>query len=115
MLGDAVYSKMPFAGTTRPVSEELTELVLNRTWRPALAVTGMEGYPLPVNAGNVTLPFSTAKLSFRLPPTLDAEKATNTIRDMLESDPPWRRSVQGGSRTGRAGTRRSFRRGSRNP
>jgi acetylornithine deacetylase/succinyl-diaminopimelate desuccinylase-like protein len=103
VLGDAVYSKMPFAGTTRPVSEELTELVLNRTWRPALAVTGMEGYPLPVNAGNVTLPFSTAKLSFRLPPTLDAEKATNTIRTMLESDPPYGAEVVFKAEAGQGG------------
>ena len=72
VLGDAVYSKLPFAGSTKPMSQDLTELVLNRTWRPALAVTGMDGYPLPINGGNVLLPYTTAKLSFRLPPTLDA-------------------------------------------
>src|SRR4029077_3530382 len=34
VLGDAVYSKMPFAAGTRPMNEDLTQLVLNRTWRP---------------------------------------------------------------------------------
>ena len=49
--------------------------MLNRTWRPQLAVTGIEGLPPPGNAGNVLLPFTTAKLSLRLPPTLDANAA----------------------------------------
>jgi acetylornithine deacetylase/succinyl-diaminopimelate desuccinylase-like protein len=88
VLGDAVYNKMPFAGATRPVSSDLTELVLNRTWRPQLAIIGMEGYPLPRDGGNVMLPFSTAKVSLRLPPTLDAQSATGLVKKILEADPP---------------------------
>ena len=30
---------------------------------PQLAITAMEGYPLPENGGNVLLPYSVAKLS----------------------------------------------------
>jgi acetylornithine deacetylase/succinyl-diaminopimelate desuccinylase-like protein len=88
VLGDAVYNKMPFAGHTKPVSSDLTELVLNRTWRPQLAITGMEGYPPPRDGGNVLLPFSTAKVSLRLPPTLDAQSATDLVKKILEADPP---------------------------
>jgi len=74
-LGDNVYTKFPFAGGTKPMSDDVTELVLNRTWRPQLAVTGIAGLPQPGDAGNVMLPYTTAKLSLRLPPTLDAEAA----------------------------------------
>jgi acetylornithine deacetylase/succinyl-diaminopimelate desuccinylase-like protein len=49
----------------------------------------MDGYPLPANAGNVLLPFSTAKLSLRLPPTADAEKARAALRAALEKSPPY--------------------------
>ena len=35
------------------MASDLTELILNRTWRPQLAVTAMDGYPLPENGGNV--------------------------------------------------------------
>src|SRR5205823_8000579 len=70
VLGDAVYDRFPFAGATRPMADDKSELVLNRTWRPQLAVIGMDGYPVPGDAGNVLLPFSTAKLSLRTPPTL---------------------------------------------
>ncbi|HEY4125461.1 MAG TPA: M20 family metallopeptidase [Rhizomicrobium sp.] len=93
ILGDAVYSKMPFAGETEPVSDDLTQLILNRTWRPQLAITGMEGYPLPENAGNVLLPFSTAKLSLRLPPTCDGETATQSVKRALETDAPYHAQV----------------------
>ncbi|HVV65857.1 MAG TPA: M20 family metallopeptidase [Rhizomicrobium sp.] len=102
-LGEAVHSKLPFAGATRPMSADLAELVLNRTWRPALAVTGMEGYPAPENAGNVLLPYTTAKLSFRLPPTCDAQAATNAIKTALEADPPYGAEVEFDAEEGQSG------------
>jgi acetylornithine deacetylase/succinyl-diaminopimelate desuccinylase-like protein len=87
-LGATVHSKFPFAAGTRPMSDDLTELVLNRTWRPQLAVTGIDGLPQPGDAGNVLLPYTTAKLSLRLPPTLDAEAAGATLQRLFEADPP---------------------------
>jgi acetylornithine deacetylase/succinyl-diaminopimelate desuccinylase-like protein len=89
ILGDGVWSGMPFAGRTKPMVEGNAEILLEKTWRPQLAVTGMDGYPLPANGGNVLLPYSTAKLSVRLPPTLDAEKARAAMKTALEKDPPY--------------------------
>jgi acetylornithine deacetylase/succinyl-diaminopimelate desuccinylase-like protein len=88
-LGDEIYAKFPFVPGMRPADDDLSELVLNRTWRPQLAVTGMEGLPTPGNAGNVLLPFTTAKLSLRLPPTLDPAAAGALVRDLFEKDPPY--------------------------
>ena len=88
-LGDAVYTKFPLKAGISPMDDNLTELVLNRTWRPQLAVTGIDGLPPPVNAGNVLLPSTVAKLSLRLPPTLDAARASDAVRTLLEKDPPY--------------------------
>ena len=88
-LGDAVYTKFPLKTGMSPMSGDLTELVLNRTWRPQLAVIGIDGLPAPADAGNVLLPSTVAKLSLRLPPTLDAETASNIVRALLEKDPPY--------------------------
>src|SRR6266576_3466005 len=66
ILGKDVYAKFPFAGGTRPMADDPAELILNRTWRPELAVVGGEGLPAPANAGNVLLPSTTLKLSLRL-------------------------------------------------
>jgi hypothetical protein len=89
VLGDAVYTKFPLKTGMSPMSGDLTELVLNRTWRPQLAVTGIDGLPPPKDAGNVLLPSTVAKLSLRLPPTLDAATAGDIVRTLLEKDPPY--------------------------
>ena len=88
-LGDQVYAKFPFVDAMQPARGELAELVLNRTWRPALSVTGLAGAPEPGNAGNVLRPFTEAKLSMRLPPTADAAKASKRMKEILEADPPY--------------------------
>jgi acetylornithine deacetylase/succinyl-diaminopimelate desuccinylase-like protein len=88
-LGDAVYTKFPLKTGMSPMSGDLTELVLNRTWRPQLAVTGIDGLPAPTDAGNVLLSSTVAKISLRLPPTLDAARASDIVRTLLEKDPPY--------------------------
>lgn len=103
ILGDEVYTKMPMANGTQPMASDLTELILNRTWRPQLAVTAMDGYPLPENGGNVLLPYSTAKLSVRLPPTCDAVKATLAIKHELEKSAPYGAEVAFDAEDGQTG------------
>jgi acetylornithine deacetylase/succinyl-diaminopimelate desuccinylase-like protein len=88
-LGEAVYVKFPFTPGMRPVSEDLVELILNRTWRPALAAIGLDGMPDLASAGNVLRPATALKLSLRLPPTLDAEAAADLLKTVLEADPPY--------------------------
>lgn len=88
-LGDEVFTKFPFVSGMKPAAADLAELVLNRTWRPKLAVTGFEGAPAPGAAGNVLRPFTAVKLSMRLPPTVDAEAASAELKATLERDPPY--------------------------
>jgi len=89
VLGDEVWNKFPLQDGTQPVSKDLSELVLNRTWRPALAVTGADGWPAIGNAGNVLRPRTALKLSLRVPPTLDAPTALARVKALLEKDPPY--------------------------
>jgi len=89
VLGKAIYQKFPFVDGMQPVTEDLTELVLNRTWRPQLAVTGAEGLPPLESAGNVLRPKTSVKLSLRVPPTLDGAKAGEFVKQLLEQDPPY--------------------------
>ena len=93
VLGASLYTKFPFAGRTGPMAEDLAELVLNRTWRPQLAVIGIDGLPVPQNAGNVLLPYTTARLSLRLPPTLPGARAGQVLKRLLEESPPYHSDV----------------------
>ncbi len=89
LLGRGVFTKFPFVAGAMPALSDPAELVLDRTWRPQLAVTGIDGLPPPENAGNVLLPRTAAKLSLRLPPNLDGEKALAVIKSLLEEKPPY--------------------------
>lgn len=88
VLGSTCYKRFPFANGTQPNSTDPADLILNRTWRPALEVTGAAGIPALADAGNVLRPSTTLKLSLRLPPTCDADNAAAALQQTLESDPP---------------------------
>ncbi|HUO93019.1 MAG TPA: M20 family metallopeptidase [Rhizomicrobium sp.] len=89
ILGSHVFDEFPFAKGVEPVTRDLAELILNRTWKPQLAVTGMDGLPQPANAGNVMLPETIAKVSIRLPPTLPAKKVDGLLKELFEASPPY--------------------------
>ncbi len=90
VLGPNSTARFPWAkDTMKPMAEDLTEAVLNRTWRPFLSTVGASGLPALENAGNVLRPQTTLKLSLRVPPTGDAEKFTQNMKRILEQDPPY--------------------------
>jgi acetylornithine deacetylase/succinyl-diaminopimelate desuccinylase-like protein len=93
-LGEEVHTKFPFTPGMTPVSQDIVELVLNRTWRPQLATIGMDGLPTPGNAGNVLRPYTSTRLSLRLPPTLDAEEAEAAVKALLLADPPYGATIE---------------------
>jgi acetylornithine deacetylase/succinyl-diaminopimelate desuccinylase-like protein len=69
-------------------AETLQELVYEKFPWAVLAITGQEGMPDLINAGNVLLPYTVLKLSFRLPPTVDANDAAVAVKSALEADTP---------------------------
>ena len=94
VLDREIWAKFPFLPGMSPMHSELHELVLNRTWRPALSITGVDGMPPLSNAGNVLRPHTAVKLSLRLPPTLDGEKAGKVLRSLLLDNPPYGARVE---------------------
>jgi acetylornithine deacetylase/succinyl-diaminopimelate desuccinylase-like protein len=103
IIGEAALTKYPFAGNTRPMTDDRTQALLNRTWRPALSVVGADGMPAIANAGNVLRPFTSLKLSLRLPPTVDGAAATAALKTLLEADPPYDADVRFESDQGASG------------
>jgi acetylornithine deacetylase/succinyl-diaminopimelate desuccinylase-like protein len=109
ILGDSVWKHFPWVGCSHepggqagahdkhahamPTTTDPVEGILARTWRPALSVTGAAGLPSIDAAGNVLRPKTSLKLSMRLPPTVDGERATAALRRALEADPPYQARV----------------------
>jgi acetylornithine deacetylase/succinyl-diaminopimelate desuccinylase-like protein len=88
-LGDELWKKFPIGPGVGPVTTHPAELILNRTWRPGLAITGAAGLPPIESAGNVLRPVTTLSLSIRIPPRVDPELATRAVKAELERDPPY--------------------------
>lgn len=88
VVDTAIFDKFPLVDGLKPMSDELTELVLNRTWRPALSVTGIGGMPPLESAGNVLRPETSVKLSLRLPPTANGKVCGELLKEALLRDPP---------------------------
>lgn len=79
----------PLLPNVKPISSDITELLLNNTWRAQLSVIGIDGLPSVANAGSVSIPSLTVNLSVRLAPTTNAQKASRAFKAILEKDPPY--------------------------
>lgn len=88
VLKSSFLDDLPFAPGVTAEADSIETLILRRTWKPALSITGADGLPAIENAGNVTLPELAIKLSMRLPPTCDAESVGQILKTILEKDPP---------------------------
>lgn len=87
-LQEEVYSGFPWSSDVKPVSTDKAQLILNRTWRPALTITGADGLPAIANAGNVLRPETSFKLSMRIPPLVNPKEAAFAIEETLRKNPP---------------------------
>ena len=97
-LGDEVWKRYPWAcgadgGPVLPTTTDGTEVLLNRTWRPTLSVTGVDGLPALGQAGNVLRPFTAFKLSLRLPPLVPGHEAAVALKALLEDNAPYNAKV----------------------
>lgn len=94
VLDKTLFEEMPFLSGVKPESNSVSELILRRTWKAALSVIGIDGMPSLENAGNVTLPTLSVKLSMRIPPTTNPEKASTILKQLLEKNPPSNATVK---------------------
>ena len=89
-LDARVAGEFPFAGESQPVAHgDPVAQLKAKTWEPALELIAIEGVPDRPRGGNVLRPFTTARLSFRLPPTCDPDAAGAAIVAALTADPPY--------------------------
>ncbi len=94
ILGDEVWKNYPWACGAEgrpalPTTDDPVEALLDRSWRPSLAVVGADGFPETRNAGNVLRPYTAFKLALRLPPTVDAATAASSLKALLEDNAPY--------------------------
>ncbi len=87
-LGGAAAESFPTVPGLELAGSSVAERRLAGTWSPSLTVIGAAGLAALEDAGNVLRPATSLMLSFRLPPTCDAEAASAAIGRVLTADPP---------------------------
>ena len=93
-LGKKLYTALPLAGNTQPLTKNIKELILNQFWRPFLCTIGARGFPDIQDAGNAMRPFTTLQLSLRVPPLCDPMKITKELEKLFTSNPPYGAKVK---------------------
>ncbi|WP_298337858.1 M20/M25/M40 family metallo-hydrolase [Ferrimicrobium sp.] len=93
-LGDPLARLFPLLGTTQLMGTDGAERILNQTWRPSLSFIGIDGVPRVPDGGNVLRPFTTGKISLRLPPTVNARAAQEQLVALLVADVPYGAHVE---------------------
>src|SRR6266511_227805 len=94
VLTPEAAERFPVVDGMSYAQDDPVSLLLANTWEPALSITGAAGLPTPEDGGNVLRPFTSLKLSLRIPPTLDAAQANRRLKELLEADPPYRARVR---------------------
>ncbi|MBC8346652.1 MAG: M20/M25/M40 family metallo-hydrolase [Candidatus Marinimicrobia bacterium] len=84
----------PWHNNMSPSTDDPVEGTLKRTWTPTLSYVGMDGVPAVKDGGNVLRPYTTLKLSFRLPPDVDCHTAMAGIEKVLNNNPPSNATVR---------------------
>jgi acetylornithine deacetylase/succinyl-diaminopimelate desuccinylase-like protein len=88
---EAVFGVPPYPAVPGLVLQgsDIAEQALRVAWGGSLAVVGADGLPATAEAGAVLRPYTRVKLVIRLPPTVDAEAASQAVARALTTDPPY--------------------------
>lgn len=90
LAGDQLYKKYAVAEGAQYCNQDNTvQMYLDNVWNPNMSITGADGLPPVGMAGNVVRSSTSARVSMRLPPSMNPQKAEAIIREKLTKDPPY--------------------------
>ncbi|CAG9311573.1 unnamed protein product [Blepharisma stoltei] len=93
-MGPYIVGAFPLINGVKPMTDDLVQLLINRSWKPTLTVIGCEGLPPVADAGNVIQPHFTTRLSVRLPPGVSGKVATEALIREITRDPLYNAVVE---------------------
>jgi len=88
ILGEEIWSAFPFLEGVEPQEprHKLMKLFMNKTWRPQLTITGVDGIP-DLKGGNVVREFTAVKISIRIPPTANHKACLEAVSRTITEKP----------------------------
>ena len=92
-LDDPLSRAFPVAPGLDLMGRDGTDRLIRQSWSASVSIIGMDGIPSVAEGGNVLRPSTTAKLSIRIPPSVDAVVAQEAVVAALSASPPCGASV----------------------
>lgn len=89
VVGDEYIDAYNLPSYLQTVGSSIYDNVERNLWHAGMETVGMTGLPTTDKAGNVAHAKVEAKLSFRIPPTVDCKEAATALKEVLEKDPPY--------------------------
>ena len=88
-----VRTGFDWAGKTQAAQPDGASAMLANTWKPSLSVVGAAGLPSLKNASSLLRKETSLRLSFRIPPGVDAKQAITEAIDTLTVNVPYNAEV----------------------
>ena len=89
LAGDQLCKKYAVVDGAKYNNEDIVQMYLDNVWNPNMSITGADGLPPIAMAGNVVRASTGARISMRLPPSMDPKKAEAIMKETLTKDPPY--------------------------
>ncbi|NOX35342.1 MAG: M20/M25/M40 family metallo-hydrolase [Deltaproteobacteria bacterium] len=89
ILDKTIASAIPLVDGAVTMSHDPVELLVNSTWKPTLSYIGVQGMPPVDKSANAIRESTKLMLSFRTPPNVETVVAAETLKTILENDPPY--------------------------
>ena len=83
VVGESLWKQLPTVDSLTPVSPRVSDMILGMNWQPSMCVIGADGLPSVQVAGNVLRTNTDLKLSFRIPPGVEAESLEPILKELL--------------------------------
>jgi len=87
-MGDPLAHHFPVVKGLELMGRDGAERLIRQSWSAALSVIGVDGIPSVAEGGNVLRASTTLKLSIRTPPSVDAQRAQDSLIAVLQAEPP---------------------------
>lgn len=87
-LDDPLSRHFPTVDGLELMGRDGADRLIRQSWSASLSIIGMDGIPSVADGGNVLRASTTAKLSLRIPPDIDARAAGSALVDALRAAPP---------------------------
>ncbi|MCQ2816841.1 MAG: M20/M25/M40 family metallo-hydrolase [archaeon] len=92
-VGEKYKQNIPLFNETKPLKEEIHELIMNNLWRPSASILGLDGINSK-NDNDQLIDSLSALIEIRLPPYVDGKIGSEKVKEILKEFKPFNCEIE---------------------